>query len=77
MGGDFNAKHTDWGSRTTTSKGRELLKAANDTGCELVLTGSPTYWPTDTNKHLDLIVFFLLKNIYSKSKSSMTTLLSS
>lgn len=58
MGGDFSAKHTDWGSRTTTTNGIELLKAANDTGCEIISTGSPTYWPTETNKHPDLIYFF-------------------
>jgi hypothetical protein len=26
-GGDYNAKNTYWGSRTTTTKGRELYKA--------------------------------------------------
>jgi hypothetical protein len=26
IGGDFNAKHTHWVSRLTTTKGRELLK---------------------------------------------------
>jgi hypothetical protein len=25
-GGDCNAKHTDWGSRSITSRGREVLK---------------------------------------------------
>ena len=27
MGGDFNANHVYWGSRLTTSKGRELFQA--------------------------------------------------
>lgn len=27
IGGDFNVKHTHWGSRTITSKGKELCKA--------------------------------------------------
>ena len=30
IGGDFNAKHTHWGSRLITTKGRELYKAAED-----------------------------------------------
>lgn len=63
IGGDFNAKHTHWGSRLTTTKGRELLKASNDTGCSIISSGTPTYWPTDTNKIPDLIDFFLVKKI--------------
>jgi hypothetical protein len=47
IGGDFNAKHTHWGSRLITAKGRELYKAAVYTGCEIVSIGKPTYWPTD------------------------------
>jgi hypothetical protein len=43
IGGDFNAKHTHWGSRLVTTKGRELYKAVADTGCEIVSTGKPTY----------------------------------
>ncbi len=29
MGGDYNAKHPTWGSRTTTTRGRELVKSIN------------------------------------------------
>lgn len=63
IGGDFNAKNTHWGSRLTTTKGRELLKAANDMGCDIISTGKPTYWPTDTNKKPDLIDFFIVRQI--------------
>lgn len=63
IGGDFNAKHTHWGSRLTTSKGRELYQASMDYGCEFVSTGKPTYWPTDLNKMPDLIDFFVIKNV--------------
>ena len=63
IGGDFNAKHTHWGSRLITSKGRELYQAAMDYGCEFVSTGKPTYWPTDPNKIPDLIDFFVVKNV--------------
>jgi hypothetical protein len=63
IGGDFNAKHTHWGSRLITPKGRELYKAAVDFGCEFISTGKPTYWPTDLNKTPDLIDFFVIKNI--------------
>lgn len=65
LGGDFNAKHTYWGSRITTTKGRELLSALNDLKCVPISTGKPTYWPTDPNKIPDLIDFFICRNISS------------
>lgn len=65
IGGDFNAKHTFWGSRLITTKGKELLKAMNDYKCEPISTGKPTYWPTDPAKIPDLIDFFIVKNISS------------
>jgi hypothetical protein len=43
IGGDFNAKHTHWGSRLITPKGRELYRAAVDYGCEFASTGKLTY----------------------------------
>lgn len=63
IGGDFNAKNVLWGSRLTTTKGRELWKAANQTGCNIITTGNPTYWPTDTAKIPDLIDFFVTRQI--------------
>lgn len=63
IGGDFNAKHIHWGSRTTQTTGRELFNAASDYGCEFVSTGKPTYWPTDPNKTPDLIDLFVTKNV--------------
>lgn len=68
IGGDFNAKHVFWGSRLTTTKGRELLKATKELGCDILSTGNPTYWPADTNKIPDLIDFFITKQI---SRNSM------
>jgi endonuclease/exonuclease/phosphatase family metal-dependent hydrolase len=65
IGGDFNAKHTHWGSRLVTPKGRELYKATVDYGCEFASTGKPTYWPADPNRTPDLIDFFVIKNISS------------
>lgn len=65
IGGDLNAKNTHWGSRLTTTKGRELLKAVNEYGATTLSTGKPTYWPTDPNKIPDLIDFFIIKSISS------------
>lgn len=47
VGGDFNAKHTAWGSRLITSKGRELLQAINDCKCDFISSRKLTYWPAD------------------------------
>jgi len=63
VGGDFNAKNTHWGSRLTTTKGRELLRAIQEARCEALSTGKPTYWPTDPGEIPDLIDFFIIKNI--------------
>jgi hypothetical protein len=61
--GDFNAKNTHWRSRLTTTKGRELLRAIQETRYEAMSTGKPTYWSTDPGKIPDLINFFIIKNI--------------
>lgn len=36
IGGDFNARHTHWGYNRNTSRGLELLRAAEDAGLELL-----------------------------------------
>lgn len=68
MGGDFNSKNVHWGSRLTTTKGRELYNALVETGSDCVSTGSATYWPSDPEKKPDLIDFFIIKKI---SKSNL------
>jgi len=62
-GGDFNAKHTQWGSRLITMRGRQLWNAINDDNLRHISTGSATYWPTDRRKIPDLIDFCVTKNI--------------
>jgi hypothetical protein len=74
IGGDFSAKNTHWSSRLITTNGRELYKAAADSGCEIVSTGKPMYWPTDPKRTPDLLDFFVVKNISNclKSKKVLT-----
>jgi hypothetical protein len=62
-GGDFNAKNTFWGSRLTTTKGRELHTAMRNNNLQHLSTGQPTYWPSDTNKMPDLLDFCIVKGI--------------
>jgi exonuclease III len=38
VGGDWNAKHKYWGSRLTTTKGRELFSSITDNYCEALST---------------------------------------
>lgn len=66
IGGDFNAKNTYWGSRLTTTKGRELFSAGKKLHCDFYSSGNPTYWPTDRTKTPDLIDFFVAKGISNK-----------
>jgi hypothetical protein len=62
-GGDYNAKHTDWGSRLTSPRGRELNKTTTSKNYKHLSTGEPTYWPTDMNKLPDLVDFCITKGI--------------
>lgn len=63
IGGDFNAKHLDFGSRLITTKGRELRQAIREIGGTIHSTGKPTYWPTDPAKIPDLLDFFVSKKV--------------
>jgi hypothetical protein len=71
-GGDYNSKHTFWGSRFTT-KGRELYMAIQNNNYSIISTGTPTYWPTDGNKMPDLLDFFITNGISSNYISETTS----
>ncbi|CAG9133853.1 unnamed protein product [Plutella xylostella] len=62
VGGDWNSKHTDWGSRLVTTRGREIKKSIEENHLLPMSTGEPTHWPTDRNKQPDLIDFFVIKD---------------
>jgi hypothetical protein len=42
-GGDYNAKHTDWGSRLVIPRGREVLKTMERNNLKHLSTEKPTY----------------------------------
>jgi len=59
VGGDCNSKHKPRGARTTTTKGRELLKVIEQSKYNILSTATPTYWPSDPQKTPDLLDFFI------------------
>jgi hypothetical protein len=63
VGGDWNAKHINWGSRLITPKCRNLLHSITNYNCLYLSTGEPTYWLSDPNKTPDLLDFFVFKSI--------------
>ncbi|KAG7296733.1 hypothetical protein JYU34_020641 [Plutella xylostella] len=62
-GGDWNAKHTHWGSRLITTRGRELKKSIDSLKLTTLSSNEPTHWPTDPNKRPDLIDFFVIRGL--------------
>jgi hypothetical protein len=62
-GGNYNAKHTDWGSRLITPRGREILRTMGKLNLHHLSTGEPTYWPSDSNKLPDRLNFCVIKGI--------------
>lgn len=62
-GGDWNAKHSFWGSRCTVTRGRELKRCLDYCHLQPISTGHPTYWPSDPNKLPDLLDFFVTKGL--------------
>lgn len=73
-GGDWNAKHTHWGSRMTLPRGRSLKSCLDAYHLTTISSGEPTNWPTDYNKSPDLLDFFVTKGIshlYSSVESSL------
>ena len=65
-GGDYNSKHTAWGSRVTTTKGRELHNLFQNKNYSFLTTENQTYWHTDRTKQPDLLDFFVTHGISSK-----------
>ena len=77
LGGEFNARHTDWGARLSTAKGREFRKAIREENCDFHTSGYPIYWPTDRGKIPDLLDFLYPKKyrriIYLQKKTLIST----
>ena len=72
--GDYNSKHTFWGSRLCNPKGRKLYNLIIDKNhrFDVASPGQPTYWPSDLNKIPDLMDFGVTKGI-SRELISVST----
>lgn len=62
-GGDWNAKHPHWGSRLTSTRGRQLKLSIENNNLTTLSTAEPTHWPTDISKLPDTIDFFICKGM--------------
>jgi len=67
VGGDWKAKHTTWGARLITPKGRTFLSAIHECHCTHYSTGEPTYWLTDHHRIPDLLDFFVARGVTANS----------
>jgi hypothetical protein len=65
-GGHHNAKHTDWGSKLITPRGREVLKTFERNNLKKPIYGEPTYWPCDRHKLPDLVDFCVTNGILQR-----------
>lgn len=71
-GGDWNAKNEQWGSRLTTTRGRQLKASVDNNNLMISSSCEPTYWPSDPKKIPDLLDFFIMKGFckhYIKTES--------
>ncbi|KAL4098606.1 hypothetical protein QTP88_023174 [Uroleucon formosanum] len=59
IGGDFNAKHSQWGCRTDSTRGRLLQNIILNPKITFISPPGPTYWPSHQNRHPDILDFFL------------------
>ena len=73
-GGDYNAKHTRWGSRITSGKGTALLATIQAHNLSYISSGEPTYWPTDRNRLPDLLDFCITKGLNISQIRTQTSL---
>jgi hypothetical protein len=61
IGGDFNSKHINWGSRYTNTRGRILHNSIFKNNITFISPDTPTYWPPQANRLPDVLDFFLTK----------------
>ena len=73
-GGDYNARNVCWGSRLTTTKGRQLLSAMRLNNLHYLSIGIAIYWPSDVDRTSDLVDFCDTKDINTRLTTTTTCL---
>ncbi|KAJ8706107.1 hypothetical protein PYW07_010884 [Mythimna separata] len=56
-------RNAHWGSRLSTTRGRQLKKCVDRNHLTTIATSEPTHWPTDPNKLPDVLDFFITKGL--------------
>jgi exonuclease III len=58
-GGDFNAKHSQWGCISNNQRGKTLHSVLNNCNLSFVSPLGPTYCPSHSNRNPDILDFFI------------------
>jgi len=61
IGGDFNAKHIQWGCRTNNPRGNTLKTLTYVKNYKIHAPPSPTNWPSSPRKSPDILDIFITK----------------
>ena len=61
IGGDFNAKHQNWGCRVNNPRGIVLHNFVSTKNFKILAPPGPTYWPTSPQKSPDILDIFIAK----------------
>ncbi|XP_017794534.1 PREDICTED: RNA-directed DNA polymerase from mobile element jockey-like [Habropoda laboriosa] len=62
-GGDYNAKHALWGSKTNSPRGKTLEQTIRTPSIDTLTTNESTYWPAAYDKSPDLLDFGIIKGL--------------
>ena len=62
LAGDLNSKNTDWNSRITTSRGRQLARHAENNNYEIFGPTEPTYYPYSPSYKPDVLDIVLKRS---------------
>ncbi|KAE9538150.1 hypothetical protein AGLY_006122 [Aphis glycines] len=61
VGGDLNAKHTQWGCHSNSPRGNSLRQVITTKNYLIISPQDPTYWPTSPRKRPDILDIFVSK----------------
>lgn len=61
IGGDINAKHTQWGCHTSNPHGNLLHRIITLQQYKILSPSSPTYWPNSPRKRPDILDIYITK----------------